>query len=85
MHLCWCDFSPLPAGVTSLSLSFSLLLAFSLPLGQSLALSKQLIRRVEREQLHAVNDAEVDLLIERWTSDECFNAVMNFFQTRAKL
>lgn len=63
----------------------SLLLGFSLLLGQSLALSKQLIRRVEREQLHAVNDAEVERLIERWTSEECFNAVMSFFQTRAKL
>ncbi|XP_075894082.1 enoyl-CoA delta isomerase 2 isoform X1 [Nelusetta ayraudi] len=51
----------------------------------SLALSKQLIRRVEREQLHAVNDAEVERLMERWTSDECFEAVMSFFQTRAKL
>ncbi|KAM9839513.1 enoyl-CoA delta isomerase 2 [Aulostomus maculatus] len=51
----------------------------------SLALSKQLIRSMERERLHAVNDAEVDRLIERWTSDECFNAVMSFFQAKAKL
>ncbi|XP_077364479.1 enoyl-CoA delta isomerase 2-like isoform X1 [Festucalex cinctus] len=51
----------------------------------SLALSKQLIRSVEKERLHAVNDAEVERLIERWMSDECFNAVMSFFQAKAKL
>ncbi|XP_070708933.1 enoyl-CoA delta isomerase 2 [Pempheris klunzingeri] len=51
----------------------------------SLALSKQLIRSVEKERLHAVNDAEVERLTERWTSDECFNAVMSFFQAKAKL
>ncbi|XP_054621761.1 enoyl-CoA delta isomerase 2, mitochondrial [Dunckerocampus dactyliophorus] len=51
----------------------------------SLALSKQLMRSVEKDQLHAVNDAEVERLIERWTSDECFNAVMSFFQAKAKL
>lgn len=51
----------------------------------SLALSKQLIRSVEKDRLHAVNDAEVERLVERWTSDECFNAVMNFFQAKAKL
>ena len=52
---------------------------------QSLALSKQLIRAVEKERLYAVNDAEVERLIERWMSDECFNAVMSFFQAKAKL
>ncbi|XP_036934793.1 enoyl-CoA delta isomerase 2, mitochondrial isoform X1 [Acanthopagrus latus] len=51
----------------------------------SLALSKQLIRAVEKERLYAVNDAEVERLIERWMSDECFNAVMSFFQAKAKL
>ncbi|XP_077411203.1 enoyl-CoA delta isomerase 2 isoform X2 [Vanacampus margaritifer] len=51
----------------------------------SLALSKQLIRSVEKERLHAVNDAEVERLIERWMSEECFNAVMSFFQAKAKL
>lgn len=51
----------------------------------SLALSKQLIRSAEKERLHAVNDAEVERLVERWTSDECFNAIMNFFQAKAKL
>ncbi|XP_026218087.1 enoyl-CoA delta isomerase 2, mitochondrial [Anabas testudineus] len=51
----------------------------------SLALSKQLIRSMEKERLYAVNDAEVERLIERWTSDECFNAIMSFFQGKAKL
>ncbi|XP_067433880.1 enoyl-CoA delta isomerase 2, mitochondrial isoform X1 [Thunnus thynnus] len=51
----------------------------------SLALSKQLIRSTEKERLHAVNDAEVKCLVERWQSDECFNAVMSFFQAKAKL
>ncbi|KAM6908064.1 LOW QUALITY PROTEIN: enoyl-CoA delta isomerase 2 [Lycodopsis pacificus] len=49
---------------------------------KSLSLSKQLVRSVERDRLHAVNDAEVELLKERWTSDECFNAVMAFFQAK---
>lgn len=52
---------------------------------QSLSFSKQLLRSVEKERLHAVNDAEVERLLERWMSDECFSAVMSFFQGRAKL
>ncbi|KAK5877711.1 hypothetical protein CesoFtcFv8_025190 [Champsocephalus esox] len=51
----------------------------------SLALSKQLIRSAEKQRLHDVNDAEVERLMERWTSDECFQAVMSFFQSKAKL
>lgn len=47
--------------------------------------SKRLIRSTEMERLHAVNDAEVELLVERWTSDECFNAIMSFFQNKSKL
>ncbi|XP_074478416.1 enoyl-CoA delta isomerase 2 [Sebastes fasciatus] len=51
----------------------------------SLAFSKQLIRSTEKERLHEVNDVEVERLTERWMSDECFNAVMSFFQAKAKL
>uniref|UniRef100_A0A672QVF4 Enoyl-CoA delta isomerase 2, mitochondrial-like n=1 Tax=Sinocyclocheilus grahami TaxID=75366 RepID=A0A672QVF4_SINGR len=51
----------------------------------SLALSKQLIRVVEKEKLHAVNDAEVERLVERWLSDECMQAIMSFFQAKSKL
>ncbi|KAG2457992.1 ECI2 isomerase, partial [Polypterus senegalus] len=51
----------------------------------SLAYSKQLIREVEKEKLHKVNTQECERLVERWTSDECFNAIMSFFQNKAKL
>ncbi|XP_026800633.3 enoyl-CoA delta isomerase 2 [Pangasianodon hypophthalmus] len=50
----------------------------------SLALSKQLMRQVEKDKLHAVNDAEVERLMERWLSDECMQAIMSFFQAKAK-
>uniref|UniRef100_A0A8C1P007 Enoyl-CoA delta isomerase 2 n=1 Tax=Cyprinus carpio TaxID=7962 RepID=A0A8C1P007_CYPCA len=49
------------------------------------ALFKQLIRAVEKEKLHAVNDAEVERLVERWLSDECMQAIMSFFQAKSKL
>uniref|UniRef100_A0A3Q3N0X1 Enoyl-CoA delta isomerase 2 n=1 Tax=Labrus bergylta TaxID=56723 RepID=A0A3Q3N0X1_9LABR len=52
---------------------------------KSLAYSKQLIRSTDKERLHAVNDAEVERLMERWLSDECMNAIMTFFQAKAKL
>ncbi|TSK16036.1 NEDD4-like E3 ubiquitin-protein ligase WWP1 [Bagarius yarrelli] len=45
----------------------------------------QLMRQVEKDKLHAVNDAEVERLIERWLSDECMQAIMSFFQGKAKL
>ncbi|KAJ8277026.1 hypothetical protein GJAV_G00070630 [Gymnothorax javanicus] len=51
----------------------------------SLALSKQLVRQVEKEQLHAANDQEVERLMERWLSEECMNAIMNFLQTKGRL
>lgn len=51
----------------------------------SLALSKQLIRQTERDTLLAVNDHEVERLVERWVSDECMQAIMGFFQAKAKL
>uniref|UniRef100_A0A8C9TLR1 Enoyl-CoA delta isomerase 2 n=1 Tax=Scleropages formosus TaxID=113540 RepID=A0A8C9TLR1_SCLFO len=52
----------------------------------SLALSKQLMRAVEKEHLYAVNAQEVQRLAECWQSDECLNAIVNsFFQAKAKL
>ncbi|XP_053570672.1 enoyl-CoA delta isomerase 2 isoform X2 [Bombina bombina] len=51
----------------------------------SLAFSKQLIRSTEKEKLHAVNVQECERLIERWLSDECMNAIISFFQQKAKL
>ncbi|XP_041455036.1 enoyl-CoA delta isomerase 2-like isoform X1 [Lytechinus variegatus] len=50
----------------------------------ALRLAKNLIRETEKEHLHKVNRAECDLLIERWTSDECAQALMNFF-SKSKL
>lgn len=43
------------------------------------------MRQIEKDKLHAVNEAEVERLIERWLSDECMQAIMNFFQGKAKL
>ncbi|NXU56362.1 ECI2 isomerase, partial [Turnix velox] len=51
----------------------------------SLAISKQLIRSLEKEKLHAVNSKECEVLKERWTSDECMNAVVSFFKRKSKL
>ncbi|XP_026698040.1 enoyl-CoA delta isomerase 2, mitochondrial isoform X2 [Athene cunicularia] len=51
----------------------------------SLAVSKQLLRGMEKEKLHAVNSKECEVLQERWLSDECMNAIVSFFQKKAKL
>ncbi|XP_044280491.1 enoyl-CoA delta isomerase 2-like, partial [Varanus komodoensis] len=51
----------------------------------SLALSKQSIRCVKKEILHAVNSRECIQLVERFFSDECMNAVTSFFQRKSKL
>lgn len=46
---------------------------------QSVRFSKQLIRSNDRELLHRVNVAELDVLAERIVSDEVRDAVMAFF------
>ncbi|KAM4908222.1 enoyl-CoA delta isomerase 2 isoform 1-T1 [Sylvia borin] len=51
----------------------------------SLAVSKQLLRSMEKEKLHAVNSRECEVLTERWLSDECINAIVSFFQRKSKL
>lgn len=51
----------------------------------SLAVSKQLLRNIEKEKLHAVNSQECEVLTERWLSDECLNALVTFFQRKSKL
>ncbi|XP_027459113.2 enoyl-CoA delta isomerase 2 isoform X2 [Zalophus californianus] len=48
-------------------------------------ISKQIIRNHEKEKLHAINAEESRILQERWLSDECMNAVMDFFSRKAKL
>ncbi|XP_050397648.1 enoyl-CoA delta isomerase 2 isoform X1 [Patella vulgata] len=49
---------------------------------QSLQISKRLNRRAEIDLLHRVNADECDVLVERWQSDECMNAIMNFFKQK---
>ena len=49
---------------------------------QSMRLSKGVIRDVEREALHAANDREVALLVDRWQSEECITAIMKFFSQK---
>jgi len=45
---------------------------------KSMRLSKALVRDRVRAELHRVNKAECDLLQERWISDECMGAIMEF-------
>ncbi|XP_070796824.1 enoyl-CoA delta isomerase 2 isoform X1 [Pituophis catenifer annectens] len=52
---------------------------------KTLTVSKQLIRNMEKEKLYEVNSQECECLIERWLSEECMNAVMNFIQKKSKL
>ncbi|XP_031997398.1 enoyl-CoA delta isomerase 2 isoform X3 [Hylobates moloch] len=48
-------------------------------------ISKEVIRKREREKLHAVNAEECSVLQGRWLSDECANAVVNFLSRKSKL
>ncbi|XP_069814170.1 enoyl-CoA delta isomerase 2-like [Dendropsophus ebraccatus] len=50
-----------------------------------LALSKQLIRNVEKEKLHAVCEKEFELLAKRAHSEDVINAIQRFFQRKANL
>ncbi|XP_013918393.1 PREDICTED: enoyl-CoA delta isomerase 2, mitochondrial [Thamnophis sirtalis] len=52
---------------------------------KSLAVSKQLIRNMEKEKLYEVNSQECECLVERWLSEECMNAIMSFLQKKSKL
>ncbi|XP_037699871.1 enoyl-CoA delta isomerase 2 isoform X2 [Choloepus didactylus] len=51
----------------------------------AMRISKQVIRNREKEKLHAVNLEECNILQERWQSEECRNAIMNFLSKRTKL
>ncbi|XP_048755262.1 enoyl-CoA delta isomerase 2-like [Ostrea edulis] len=52
----------------------------------SLQKSKFLSREMLRETLHQVNKKECEILVERWQSEECFQAIMKFFsKTDSKL
>lgn len=52
---------------------------------KSLLYSKMLMRDVVKADLHAANNRECDRLVERFTSDEALQAVMNFFKAKGKL
>lgn len=52
---------------------------------KSLVYSKALTRDLETKILHDVNDRECDRLVERWTSDDCINAIMKFFSAKSKM
>jgi len=51
---------------------------------KSLRLSKQLIRDSFRGMLHEANEKEAALLEERWLSEECMQAIMNFMARKSK-
>lgn len=51
----------------------------------SMSKSKVLCRQNEIEKLHQVNKAECNLLIERWQSKECEQAIMAFFTRKSKM
>uniref|UniRef100_A0A914WKY6 ACB domain-containing protein n=1 Tax=Plectus sambesii TaxID=2011161 RepID=A0A914WKY6_9BILA len=56
--------------------------AYSLLPPQSLQLSKGLLRSMLKDELHKCNEREVTLLAERWQSQECANAIQNFFKRK---
>ena len=43
------------------------------------------MRDVHKEALHAANKRECELLTERWTSEDCIQAIMSFFAKKAKM
>ncbi|XP_075411367.1 enoyl-CoA delta isomerase 2 isoform X1 [Tenrec ecaudatus] len=51
----------------------------------AMRISKQLIRNMEKEKLHAINSEECRVIQSRWQSEECANAIMNFLSRKAKL
>ncbi|XP_055964510.1 enoyl-CoA delta isomerase 2 isoform X2 [Sorex fumeus] len=59
--------------------------AFSKLPPNSMRISKELLRKMEKEKLHAVNAEECRVLQTRWLSDECMNAVMSFLSQKSRL
>lgn len=51
----------------------------------SMRISKELIRKNEKEKLYAVNEEECTTLRARWLSEECINAIMSFVTRKPKL
>ncbi|XP_072459808.1 enoyl-CoA delta isomerase 2 isoform X2 [Notamacropus eugenii] len=52
---------------------------------KSMVASKQLIRNFEKKTLHRINVEECALLRERWASEDCLNAIVNFINRKSKL
>ncbi|XP_031214856.1 enoyl-CoA delta isomerase 2, mitochondrial isoform X1 [Mastomys coucha] len=51
----------------------------------AMRISKELIRKNEKEKLYAVNAEECTTLQARWLSEECINAIMSFVSRKPKL
>uniref|UniRef100_A0A8C6GAB6 Enoyl-CoA delta isomerase 2 n=1 Tax=Mus spicilegus TaxID=10103 RepID=A0A8C6GAB6_MUSSI len=51
----------------------------------AMRISKELIRKNEKEKLYAVNAEECTTLQARWLSEECMNAIMSFVSRKSKL
>jgi len=51
---------------------------------ESLREGRRLLRSWTREQLHKANQEECRVLVERWQSEECMAAIMEFFASRKK-
>ncbi|XP_028618967.1 enoyl-CoA delta isomerase 3, peroxisomal-like [Grammomys surdaster] len=51
----------------------------------AMRVSRELIRKHEKEKLHTVNAEECSVAQERGMSEECTNALMNFMSRKAKL
>lgn len=51
----------------------------------SMRISKELIRKNEKEKLYAVNEEECTTLRAKWLSEECINALMSFVTRKPKL
>ncbi|XP_008829887.1 enoyl-CoA delta isomerase 2, mitochondrial isoform X1 [Nannospalax galili] len=51
----------------------------------AMRISKELIRKSEKEKLYAVNAEECTTLQSKWLTEECINAIMSFVSRKAKL
>ncbi|KHN83331.1 Enoyl-CoA delta isomerase 2, mitochondrial [Toxocara canis] len=49
---------------------------------ESLRLNKQILRSVHKERLMQCNKREVELLAQRWQSDECIQAIQSFMSRK---
>lgn len=52
---------------------------------QSMMYQKDLVKSIDREKLLEVNKSECVRLVERWQSQECMQAIIDFFSRKSKL